>query len=278
MGVEIVKTGLGCSVQDGGRIGWKRFGVPPSGAMDPHAAGVANRLVGNAEDAPVLEFLLQGAELRVVASCWLAVAGADAGFPCWRGAFAKEGTRIAFPRNRSGIWTYVAIEGGFDVPRVLGSASAYPRGGLGRILKPGDILRSPGAGALRGNIAGTWAAPQDRRDYRNPPALEVWPGPQEDWFEDAGALFESEWQVSSRSDRVGYRLEGSVLRSPVREMTSEPVLAGSIQVPPSGRPIVTMRDGPTVGGYPKIGLVDPASLSWLAQCGPGVRIRFVPKS
>lgn len=276
--IEIVKTGLGCSLQDRGRMGWKRFGVPPSGAMDPHAAAVANRLAGNAEGVPVLELLMQGAELRVMAACRLAVTGADGGsdFPCWHGTHLAAGATVAFPHNRSGLWTYVAIKGGFDAPRILGSASAYPRGGLGVPIKAGDILASSGPGTMPRNIGGTWAPLEDRRNYETPPVLRVWPGPQWEWFEDPADFFAADWQVSSRSDRTGYRLEGAVITPPEREMTSEPVLAGSIQVPPDGRPIVTMRDGPTVGGYPKIGLVDADSLSWLAQCRPGVRIRFEP--
>lgn len=277
--LEIVNVGLGASVQDRGRIGWKRFGVPPSGVMDPHAAGWANRLLGNPDDAPVIELLMQGAALRVLTSRRFAVAGAEAGatLRSWHARELEAGETLIFSRNERGLWTYVAVEGGFDVPRILGSASAYPRGGMGAALRAGDRLRAAGAANARGR-AEAWAFWAEQRDYENPPLLRVWPGPQWDWFDEMErtGFFAAEWQVSSRSDRVGYRLEGARMNPPAREMRSEPVLVGSIQVPPDGQPIVTMRDGPTVGGYPKIGIVDEESLSWLAQCRPGVRFRLAP--
>lgn len=108
------------------------------------------------------------------------------------------------------------------------------------------------------------------------PLIRVWRGPQWDWFEhvEHAGFFAADWEVSNRSDRVGYRLEGARMNPPAAEMQSEPVVVGSIQVPPNGQPIVTMRDGPTVGGYPKIAIVDPDSLTWLAQCRPGVKFRM----
>jgi allophanate hydrolase subunit 2 len=106
----------------------------------------------------------------------------------------------------------------------------------------------------------------------------VWPGPQYALFSaaDQTRLFEQSWRVSSRSDRVGYRLEGKPFEARLPQMVSEPVRMGTIQVPESGQPIVTMRDGPTVGGYPKLGLVDADDLSWLTQCRPGQEVRFRP--
>lgn len=277
--IEIVNPGLGASVQDLGRPGWKRFGVPKSGAMDPHAATWANRLVGNAPDAPVIEFLLQGGEVRVLADCRLAVAGADAAdeWSDWHAAEVRAGDRISFSQARNGVWLYLAVAGGFDAQRALGSASAYPRGGFGRAFAAGDRIGRDRVPARRdAALAGAWTAVEERRDYRRPPALKVWRGPQWEDF-DAGArqaFFDASWNVSSRSDRTGYRLDGLRLEAPKREMQSEPVLVGSIQVPPDGRPIVIMPDGPTVGGYPKLALVDEDSLSWLAQCGPGVPFRW----
>ncbi len=273
--LEVVRVGMGCSVQDLGRVGWKRFGVPPGGAMDRHAAVWANRLVGNPDGAAVLEFLLQGAEVRVLADCRVAVTGADAGteVEAWHAVDVGAGQTISWRRARRGLWSYLAVAGGLDVPRFFGSASAYPRGGIGRVAEAGDVFSSRGDAAGDGRTAGAWAWWEDRRDYGAPPEIRVWPGPQWGEFsEDVRREFlETEWAVSSRSDRVGYRLDGGRLEPPKGEMISEPVLAGSIQVPPNGQPIVTMRDGPTVGGYPKIGLVDAASLDWVAQGISGFR-------
>ncbi len=276
--LEVVSVGMGVSVQDGGRVGWKRFGVPPGGVMDRHAAAWANRLVGNPEGSAVLEILLQGAELRLLADRRVAVTGADASteVEVWHAVDVRAGDVIKWRRARRGVWSYLAVAGGFAVPRFFGSASGYPRGGIGRVVQAGDRLLSSDQGGVAGGTAGAWAWWEDRRDYETPPALRVWPGPQ--WAEFSGAaqevLFETKWSASSRSDRVGYRLDGGRVEAPGGDMVSEPVLVGSIQVPPGGQPIVTMRDGPTVGGYPKIGLVDVAGLDWLAQCAPGVSFRF----
>lgn len=280
--IVVTHTGLSASIQDDGRAGFARFGVPPSGAMDDHAAGWANRLVRNTPATPVIELLMQGAELRVVADAWLAITGGDAGcgLPLWRAVRVRAGETIVFPASRSGLWTYVAVEGGFDVPRYFGSASVYPRGRIGTPLSDGDILRqrlTEGAPMPSGVAARTLTI-RERRDYAAPPPLRVWRGPQWELFSAAviSRFFEQIWTVSPRSDRVGYRLDGPDLSSSSIQIPSEPVLVGSIQVPPDGRPIVTMRDGPTVGGYPKIGLIDPDDVSRLAQCRPGTPVRFEP--
>jgi antagonist of KipI len=222
---------------------------------------------------------MQGAEFRVLAERRFAVTGAESGasIPAWHARTLAPGERLAFARNQKGLWTYIAVQGGFDVEPIMGSASAYPRGGIGTTLCPGERLAAAGESNAR-HVGEGWAVWSEQRDHDAPPLLKVWRGPQWDWFDEAEqrCFIDAEWSVSSRSDRVGYRLEGARMNAPAGEMRSEPLVVGSIQVPPNGQPIVTMRDGPTVGGYPKIGIVDPDSLSWLAQCRPGVRFRWVP--
>lgn len=280
--LEIIDPGLGATVQDAGRVGWRRFGVPPGGVMDDHAAAWANRLLDNPDGAPVVEFLLQGARLRVLRDCWIAVAGADAeaNVPPGRAVRVQAGDRIGFARRRSGVWIYLAAEGGFEAPRFLRSASVYPRGQLGRALRSGDKLsRTTGVSfQLPDQVAGRIVDWRERRDYDSPPPLRVWRGPQWEFFGRAERerFFTEEWTVTSQSDRVGYRLEGPPVKPANAQIISEPVLVGSVQVPDSGLPIVTMRDGPTVGGYPKLGLIEPADLSWLAQCRPGQKVKFKP--
>jgi biotin-dependent carboxylase-like uncharacterized protein len=277
---EILEPGLGASLQDRGRIGWRRFGVPASGAMDDHAMHWANCLLGNSLDAPVLEVLLQGARLRAVRSARIAITGADAqaSVPTWRSVCVSSGDIIEFPQSHSGVWSYLAIEGGFEGERILGSFSAYPRAGLGRPITSGQKLRwSPDAvSQWPHSVAGRLLDGRERRRYDQPPVVRVWRGPQWNLFDHAVRenFFAQEWAVSSQSDRVGYRLRGEPLRAPSIQIVSEAVLVGSIQIPSNGEPIVTMRDGPTVGGYPKLGLVDPADVSWLAQCRPGAGVRF----
>jgi len=280
--LKVLSPGISASLQDRGRFGWRRFGVPISGVMDDHAAGWANRLLDNPPDAPVLEMLLQGAKLAVLQDTWIAVTGADAeaNVAAWRIARVKAGDLVHFLRERSGVWIYLAVEGGFEAEIVLGSASAYQRGGLGKSLAAGDILcrRSEAAFRLVPTVAGRSVAWSERRDYDAPPPLRVWCGPQWTCFhaKERDAFFAHEWTVTSRSDRTGYRLAGIALKPQPPQIISEPVRVGSIQVPPGGQPIVIMRDGPTVGGYPKLGMIDPADLSWLAQCRPGTQVKFRP--
>jgi len=269
-------------VQDAGRDGWAAYGIPPSGAMDAHAAGWANRLIENTQQSPVLELLIQGAEFELLADTWIAITGADAtcNQPLWRAVIMRRGEHLEFPRSRRGLWVYVAVAGGWQSPRWLGSSSVCARAGIGQPLAADDLLCRPEAvqriwPSWRG---GRRLASVAQRDYAAPPALAVWPGPQWDLFSpaDRARFFDNAWSISARSDRVGYRLEGEPLAGVQTEILSEPVLTGSVQVPPGGLPIVTMRDGPTVGGYPKLGLLDPPDVSWLAQCRPGTVVRFVP--
>jgi biotin-dependent carboxylase-like uncharacterized protein len=277
---EILEPGLGATLQDRGRPGWRRFGVPPSGAMDDHAAHWANRLLDNTPDAPVVEFLLQGAKLRSLGETWIAVTGADVGasVPTWRAVRTNEDDVLQFPASRSGVWVYLAVESGFEGPRWLGSASVYARGRLGQASASGHVLcRATGARfQLPRGVAGRVVDWHERRNYESPPPLRVWRAPQWDLFSetDRELFFAQEWAVSSQSDRVGYRLAGRPLKPSAAQILSEPVLVGSIQIPPDGQPIVTMRDGPTVGGYPKLCLVETADVSWLSQCRPGVKVRF----
>jgi len=282
MVLEVLAPGPGCSIQDPGRPGWRHFGVPTSGAMDRHAAGWANQLLGNPPGAPVLELLLHGARLRVLVSGWLAFSGAGnpAGFPAWSAVRLTAGTVLDFPVTASGLWTYVAVPGGFATPRWMDSASVYARGGIGAQLAAGDPLPAPLDVRGATPIATRSVAPAFRRAYETPPALGFWPGCQ--WEEFSGADRDSflarPWIVSSRSDRAGYRLSGTRLTPPARSLISEPVVVGAVQVPPDGDPVVLMRDGPTVGGYPKLGVVEPGDLDWLAQIRPGQAVRWTVRA
>lgn len=285
--LELVDHGLSLSFQDLGRRGWKRFGVPPGGAMDDHAARWANRLLDNPLNAPVLEILMHGVTVRALRRITVAVAGASAQLAegghgsLWHTVVLEPEQELTFPPPPSGLWTYLAVAGGgFAAPRWFGSVSIFPRGGLGESLGPGVLLTGSESASPRPDspIGARWVDPSELRQYDQPPALRVWPGPQFDLFSETArnAFFNQPWSVSARSDRTGYRLEGTPIPAPDLTLPSEPVLPGSIQVPPGGLPIVTMRDGPTVGGYSKIGLIDPDDLAWLAQCRPGQQIRLTP--
>jgi biotin-dependent carboxylase-like uncharacterized protein len=277
--LEVRQTGLGMTIQDAGRPGWRRFGVPVGGAMDSHAASWANHLLDNRSGAPVLELLLQGAWLVALQEVWCALTGADveASIPLWRVVHLEPGEKIEMRRARSGVWSYLAVAGGFAAPRLLGSASQLPKAGIGEPPRAGDRLASVAVDFhLPAGVATRAVSPDERRNYDHPPPLRVWPGPQWDEFSEAERerFFAASWTVSAQSDRVGYRLEGPALNASRPQIISEPVRVGSIQVPANGQPIVTMRDGPTVGGYPKLGVVDPADLYRLTQCRPGLPVRF----
>ena len=235
-GFKVLVPGMGASLQGPERHGWRRFGVPAGGPMDEHAAGWANRLVGNDLSVPVLELLWGGARVEVAEAASVAITGAPVktSLPLWRTVKLNAGQVIEFTPGASGVWIYLAAGSG--------SSTSAP-----------------------------W---KEIRDYTSPPALRVWRAPQSEMFSDA--FFEQDWTVTPQSNRVGYRLAGEPLKFIKREILSEPVRVGTIQVPENGLPIVTMRDGPTVGGYPKLGMVDPVDLSWLAQCRPGQKIRFIP--
>ena len=278
--LEITGAGQGATVQDEGRVGWRRFGVPAGGAMDDRAARWANRLLDNPADAPVLELLPPGAQLSVLTDAWLAITGAriESTHALWRAVRVRAGETIRLGRPVSGVWSYLAVEGGVDAPRLLGSASVYVRAGIGRALVAGDIVRRAGSNGfqLPEHVAGRIAPWTEQRDYHAPPPLTVWRGPQWELFRETERqrFFTQDWVVSSQSDRSGYRLTGEPLDAPRAQLLSEPVRVGTIQVPESGQPIVTLRDGPTVGGYAKLGLVDATDLSWLVQCCPGQSVRF----
>jgi biotin-dependent carboxylase-like uncharacterized protein len=278
--LRVIDAGFGATIQDWGRPGWRKYGVPPSGCMDFHAAACANNLLENEPSAPVLEILLGRIKCEVLRPAWIAVTGAirDGRVPAWRAYHAAAGEVIELRQPSSGVWTYLAIEGGLAAPAYFGSASYYARGGIGLRIENGVVLNQQSGRrlALPPAVAGRLASWSDRRDYANPPVLHLWRGPQWKSFSiaDREKLLTAEWTVRPESDRVGYRLAGPVLKANPPEIVSEAVRVGSIQVPENGQPIVTMRDGPTVGGYPKIALVDEDDLGWLAQCRSGSAMKF----
>ncbi len=274
---RIESAAMRTSIQDGGRAGWARYGVPTSGAMDDYAAEWANRLLENPLHAPVLEIPGSGARLRFLCDAWVAVTGAKGKCPMWRAMPAQSEELLEIGELETGLWTYLAVKGGFESAMRLGSASVYPRAGFGELLRKGDVLRAQKAEfALPRGVSARLAPWTEQRDYSRPPTLRVWQGPQWNLFSEAqrNRFFSQSWTVSPQSDRVGYRLSGEALAHEIGELISEPVIPGTIQVPENGQPIITMRDGPTVGGYAKLGVVDERDISWLAQVRPGRDVRF----
>lgn len=292
--LEVLEPGLYTTVQDAGRPGYRSRGLPASGAMDLLALRTANAAVGNDPNAAVLELTIPGPVLRALDQVTIAVAGADLpasvdGTPVSPGeptpmargqTLELRGQTPQFGLPRRGVWAYLALEGGVDVPRPLGSAATYVPGRLGglagRRLIAGDVLgrRSDPRGRPAGSPPAV-ALPGDEV------AIRFVPGPQVDWFtgDAMGVLTSSPYQVTVHVDRAGTRLVGPALRHRGRaDILSDGMLPGAIQVPGSGQPIVIMADGPTTGGYPKIGVVVSEDLRLLAQARPGTQIRFVEVS
>lgn len=271
------------TVQDGGRRGWRRFGLSGSGAMDRMSLAAANALAGNAPAAAALEFAYAGGEWMVEATnCRIAVAGGpfDVNIdgmkvPAFSSMVLRPGQTLRIGEARQRVWGYLAVAGGFDLPLAFGARATHVRteiGGLeGRAIQAGDALPLR-LDQMPGEPERTMDEPPEAQgDHR----LVI--GPQERYFgEEAIATFLSqEYEVTWQQDRMAYRLDGPVLRHRHGyDMISEGVMPGCIQVPGTGLPIVLMRDAGTVGGYPKIGTIIEADLGRLAQSRPGTKIRF----
>jgi KipI family sensor histidine kinase inhibitor len=276
-GFEVIDPGAFSTVQDLGRPGYQNIGVSPGGAADPVAARVANRLVGNHDNAAVLECCMRGPRLRFLQNARVAWVGwADS--RCGRPVDLTCGAELELGGRMASLRGYVSIAGGIDVPMVLGSRSTDSRAGFGgwqgRALKAGDRLPvgEPHAGPEPGAWKIGW--PEVVKDTLE---LRFLKGLQADWFSrEAHEVFENTvYQITPVSDRMGVRLEGPALeRERPGEMVSQPVVAGSVQVPPDGRPIVLLAERQTIGGYPQIGHVISADLPKLARAWPGTRLRF----
>ncbi|MFJ8505169.1 biotin-dependent carboxyltransferase family protein [Streptomyces avermitilis] len=279
--LAVVRAGALTTVQDLGRPGYAHLGVPRSGALDPPAAALVNRLVGNPPEAAVLETTLNGCALRPRSAVTVAVGGAPCavtvgGRPAPWGAPVRVpgGALLDIGPARCGVRGYVAVSGGVAVEPVLGSRSTDLLSGLGPApLTDGTVLP---LGQPVGPHARVDAVPQP-----GPPAelvLRVTPGPRDDWFTAAAlrTLVTRAYRVSTASNRIGLRTEGPALeRSRTGELPSEGMVWGAVQVPPDGRPVVFLADHPTTGGYPVIAVVRPADLPAAAQAVPGTPVRFV---
>ena len=279
---RIIEPGLLATVQDQGRPGHAAEGVAVSGALDRGALRTANRLVGNGESAAGIEVTLGG--FRAVAEVDLAIVVTGAWGPVRLDGHLIDpysvhswaaGAELSIDWFDHGARAYLAVRGGIEAPRALGSRSTDTLAGLGRApLAAGDRVAVGGAasGPIPTAEVMPWGAPND-----DVIELELAPGPRADWFTPASvrALFDGEWVVSNRADRVGIRLDGPPLeRVRTGELPSEGMIPGALQVPPDGLPVILGADGPVTGGYPVIAVVSDASLDALAQARPGTRIRF----
>jgi biotin-dependent carboxylase-like uncharacterized protein len=281
--IEVLHAGLCDLVMDQGRPGRGALGVPVGGAADPAALAAANRLVGNDESAAGLEITLSGPSLRFPAGGVVALSGArfaasrDSGAPVpWNETLMLgAGETLTLADAESGCRCWLAVRGGVAVPGVMGSRITFLPGAfggyLGRPLRSGDALAiGAGAGAVR--LLRAWPPCRDAGDA----PLRVVAGPQAVQFSDAGlaAFFGGRFRVTAASDRRGLRLTGPAVTHASAELLSQGVLAGAVQVPPDGQPIILGWDGPVTGGYPVIAAVISADLPRMAQLRPGDGLGF----
>ena len=283
--IRILEPGPQTTVQDLGRTGHLRSGIPPSGPMDVHAFVVANRLVANPDGAAGLECTLMGPRFTVETPCAIAVTGAevdvtvnDAAVPAWATVRLAAGDRVRVGAARAGVRAYVAVSGGLDVPLILGSRATYLRGRLGGLdgrARRRDDVRPVGAAPLP--VAG--ARPRlDVPTFEPEPVIRVVLGPQADRFTPAGiaALLGEAYEMLPQSDRMGARLRGPrIAHAAGHDIISDGIALGSIQVPGDGQPIVLLVDRQSTGGYTKVATVCSFDIGRIGLVWPGQRVRFL---
>lgn len=284
MTVRILDGGPLTTVQDLGRTGHLRYGIPPSGPVDRESFLLANRLVGNDGTAAGLECTYMGPRFQVDRPCAIAVTGAAAPVtvngepaPRWTTIVLRAGDTVRVGAPRAGVLSYIAFSGGLDVPVVLGSRSTYGRGRLGglegRALRQGDIL----------NVLG--GPPPVARALATPPSVggeeetivRVVLGPQADRFTDEGirTFLGSAYEMTQQSDRMGARLRGPrITHTRGHDIVSDGIALGSIQVPGDGQPIVLLVDRQSTGGYTKVATVCSFDIGRIGQVKPGRSLRF----
>ncbi len=300
MVINVLIPGLATTVQDLGRPGYYHIGIPLSGGMDRFALRSANMLVGNSEDAAVLEAVFTGPELEFTTAALVAVTGGDLPAkvdgvpqPAWTSFQVRGGQKLSFGVIKGGARAYIAVSGGIDVPVVLGSRSTYALGALGgcqgRKLQAGDQLP---VGTAAPKTEGSSIPATLRRGPSSPAQLRTLPGLYDHRItrESARAFYDDTWKVAPEADRIGYRFRGgSPLAFEPREQPfgagSDPSNIvdacypyGSIQVPGGTEPIVLHRDAVSGGGYFMIGTVISADMDLVGQLQPNTPVRFVEVS
>ena len=280
MTFKVLDPGLFSTIQDAGRFSYQAFGFSPSGVLDYRAHKLANRLLGNEDNAAVLEMTLQGVALEAGKDTVISTSGAKAAVTIGGNTYdhgtaikVMKGETLKIGKCEDGSRIYMAVSGGFDVPEILGSRSTHTRSGIGgfkgRTLKSGDVLKSAG-GDFTNKL-------KKIKSFESDDVIHIIPGQQYDRFEEEvqEKLFNSEYTITKDSDRMGIRLNGAELQTDAgHDVLSEPTQLGSIQVPKNGQPIILLNDRQTAGGYVRIATVALADIPKLVQKSPGGKLRF----
>jgi antagonist of KipI len=286
MSILVKDPGFATTVQDLGRYGYSHLGISPAGAADSLSFRIANLVVGNDENAPALEMTLTGAMLQFEEPAMIAITGAECSVEAdgrredrAQSIQLEAGSLVKIGHIALGARAYLAVQGGIDVPLVMGSASTHLSarfGGLeGRSLRRGDRLQVRQNSGLHSRVVRDGALPLV--GVRTHTALRITRGSQQDWFDsDALAtLLSSPFCVSDQSGRTGLRLTGSTIHPQnTAQLLTDGVPLGAIQIPPDGQPIILFVDQQTTGGYPKIANVIAADLHLVGQLRARDTVRF----
>ncbi len=283
--IHVKQPGMLTTVQDLGRGGFGKFGMPIAGVMDDYAARTGNILLGNDENAPVLEITFMGPMLSFEDSTDFVITGGNLQprlnnrpIDLWTICQAKPGDTLSFAGVATGCRAYISTAGGFTVKPVMGSTSTYLRGKLGgydgRALKAGDILTT--GRSSHPTPSKEFVLPVEYRpDYAH--SIRVILGPQDDAFTQKGieTFLSAEYTVTNEADRMGYRFDGpKIEHKNGADIISDGIALGAIQVPAHGTPIIMLADHQTTGGYTKIANVISVDIPSVAQKKPGDKIRF----
>ncbi len=280
MGFEVVNGGLFTTVQDLGRFGFMHLGMTQSGAMDEYAYRWSQKLLGN-QNGNALE-IMAGLKLKATVPIQIALCGADLDFklngipqPLWQTHTIRAGDILSFEKRISGQRAYLAVKGGFGVPKKYGSYSTTLRESIGFRLQKGDLL--PFDSCDDNHM--TYRVKQPYiPDYGDSLTLRIVLGYQESFFdkEEKEKFFSSSYEVTLQSDRMGYKLKGPPITPTQGGIISEAIAFGSVQIPKDGEPIVLLKERQTIGGYPKIGTILPIDCFRLAQVPIGSSVKFEP--
>ena len=284
-GFKVIQPGILSLIQDAGRFGQHHLGLTTGGPLDPLACNWANRLCGNLLGATALEISIGGLVLEARIETRLCLTGAPMPLKIngelresWRSWPILAGDKIEIGFATSGCRAYLAVAGGFNIPLSFGSSATVSREAIGGLnggkLKSGDLL--PAAPASH---SGCLVLPEPYwPEYPKHAQLRVIPGYQQHAFSryQQRLFFSSDYRVSERCDRMGFRLEGPEIKPSINGILSEGICLGAIQVPADGQPIVLMNDRQTIGGYPKLGSVLSLDTAALAQLLPGSSVSFEP--
>ena len=290
LGFLVKKSGILSLIQDSGRFGSFNLGLTNGGPLDTTAFYWANRLCGNKINSSVIEITMGGVILIAQVDTVIAVAGAAIPMSIngeqkelWRSYLIKAGDTLSFGYSQIGIRSYLAVKGGFLIPQIFGSSSTVCREGIGGLngdrIKVNDILPYDKYPLIRKPANGDdhlQLAEQHRPNYSNNVTLRTIAGYQHNHFspEQQTLFYTNEYCVSKYYDRMGYRLEGKQITSSIKNIVSEGICHGAIQIPADGQPIVLLNDRQTVGGYPKIGSVIALDTAKISQLSQGGKVEF----